>query len=59
VWHTAVPTQNGSSGKSLNWTDFAFGEPSVTLLPDQTALVAFWCIQPNGSGIGYVKVKFA
>jgi len=57
AWHAAVPTQSGSSGKSTSWTDFAFGEPSVTVLPDHTALVAFWCIQPNGSGIGYVKVK--
>jgi hypothetical protein len=57
AWNAEVATQNNSSGKSTNWTDFAFGEPSVTILPDNTALVAFWCIQPSGGGIGCVKVK--
>jgi hypothetical protein len=59
AWHAAVPTQSGSSGKSLNWTDFAFGEPSVTVLTDATVLVAFWCIQPTGSGIGYAKLRIS
>lgn len=59
VWDASIATQNASSGKSLNWTDFAFGEPSVTVLPDNTALVAFWCIQPTGSGIGFVKLKIS
>lgn len=59
VWHACKPTQNASSGKSSNWTDFGFGEPSVVLLPDNTALVAFWCIQPDGSGVRFVKVGFA
>ncbi len=57
VWRAALATQNASSGKSTNWTDFAFGEPSVTVLADQTILVAFWCIQPDGTGIGFVKLK--
>lgn len=57
VWHAAMPTQNQTSGKSINWVDFAFGEPSATLLPDGTVFVAFWCIQPQGSGIGCVRVK--
>ena len=59
VWDASIATQNSSSGKSLNWTDFAFGEPSVTVLPDDTVLVAFWCIQPDGSGIGFVKLKIS
>ena len=59
VWDAGIATQNASSGKSTNWTDFAFGEPSVTVLPDNTVLVAFWCIQPAGSGIGYVKLKIS
>jgi hypothetical protein len=59
VWCAAVATQNASSGKSTNWTDFAFGEPSVTVLPDQSVLVAFWCIQPDGTGIRYVKLKLS
>ncbi len=59
VWDAAIATQHSSSGKSTSWTDFAFGEPSVTVLPDNTALVAFWCIQPGGSGIGFVKLKIS
>ncbi|MCC6241129.1 MAG: exo-alpha-sialidase [Phycisphaerales bacterium] len=59
VWRATDATRNATSGKSTNWTDFAFGEPSVTVLPDQTALVAFWCIQPDGAGIRYVKVKLS
>lgn len=59
VWLAATATQNNSSGKSLNWTDFAFGEPSVTVLPDGGIIAAFWCIQPSGSGIGFVKLKIA
>ena len=59
VGRAAVATQNASSGKSTNWTDFAFGEPSVTVLPDHTALVAFWCIQPDGAGIRYVKLRLS
>ena len=59
AWDASIATQNASSGKSTNWTDFAFGEPSVTVLPDNTALVAFWCIQPGGSGIGFLKLKIS
>lgn len=59
VWDAENATQNASSGKSLNWIDFAFGEPSVVVLPDETLLVTFWCIQPSGSGIGYVKLKIS
>ena len=59
VWDATLATQHSSSGKSTNWTDFAFGEPSVTVLADNTAFVAFWCIQPTGSGIGFVKLKIS
>jgi len=59
VWEAVIATQHASSGKSSSWTDFAFGEPSVTVLPDNTAFVAYWCIQPTGTGIGYVKVKIS
>lgn len=57
VWSAARPSQNNSSGKSTEWTDFAFGEPGVTALPNNQALVLYWCIQPDGAGIGYVKVQ--
>lgn len=57
VWQPETPTQGDSSGKFEEWTDFAFGEPSVTVLPDESVLVAFWCIQPSGRGIRFVKLK--
>jgi hypothetical protein len=59
VWHANIPTRRGSSGKSSNWTDFAFGEPAVTVLPDGTLLVVFWCNQPDGSGIRFVKLALS
>ena len=58
VWRAAKPTVSDSSAAHSNWTDFAFGEPSVTLLPDGHLLVALWCIQPDGRGIRYVKARW-
>ena len=57
VWRAAKPTVAGCSTAHSSWTDFAFGEPSVTLLPDGHLLVALWCIQPDGRGIRYVKLR--
>ena len=57
VWRAESPTQTGTSGEHMEWTDFAFGEPSVVDLSDQTLLVTFWCVQPSGRGVGYVKLR--
>lgn len=57
VWRAAMATQATGNAAHSNWTDFAFGEPSVTLLPDGALLVALWCIQPEGQGIRYVKLR--
>jgi hypothetical protein len=57
AWRAAVATQHDSSTQHAGWTDFAFGEPSVTLLPDGALLLVLWCIQPDGSGIRYVKLS--
>jgi len=57
VWLAETSTQTGTSGEHMEWTDFAFGEPSVVVLSDQTLLVTFWCVQPSGRGIGYVKLR--
>jgi hypothetical protein len=57
VWRAETRTQSGSSSEHTEWEDFAFGEPSVTPLPDGTLLVTLWCIQPSGRGIRYVKLK--
>lgn len=63
VWQAQTTTRSQSSGDLTEWSDFSFGEPCVTRLPDSpgvdgsTWLVALWCIQPSGSGIRYVKLK--
>jgi hypothetical protein len=56
VWKAETPTQNESPGLHDQWCDFSFGEPAVLVLPDGNLLVVFWCIQPDGQGIRYVKL---
>jgi hypothetical protein len=56
VWRAERATQHGSSAEHLEWEDFAFGEPSIILLPDGSVLVALWCLQPSGQGIRCVKL---
>jgi hypothetical protein len=57
AWRAKTATQRGSSADHSGWTDFSFGEPSLTLLPDGTWILLFWCIQPDGAGIRYVKLR--
>jgi hypothetical protein len=57
VWRAQTRTQNQTTGAHDQWVDFAFGEPSVTVLPDRTLLVTLWCIQPTGQGIRYLKLR--
>ena len=57
IWRAETPTQGKTSGEHSSWTDFAFGAPSVVVLPDGMWLVTLWCIQPSGSGVRYVKVQ--
>ena len=58
VWKSETITKSGTtSGGHSEWTDFSFGEPSVTVLPDHTLLVFLWCSHPSGSGVRYVKLK--
>jgi len=57
VWQADTATQHGSEVEHRGWQDFAFGEPSVTLLPDGTLLLVFWCVQPHGRGIAYMKLR--
>lgn len=56
IWQAERAIQSRSSGKHSQWRDFAFGEPSVTLLSN-TLLAMFWCIQPSGRGIRWFKLK--
>jgi hypothetical protein len=57
VWAASAATQHHTSGEHAEWTDFAFGEPSVALLPDGDLLLVFWCVAAAGSGIRYVKLR--
>lgn len=57
IWNPAIVMRNGASAEFNNWTSYSFGEPAVTVLPDKSVFVAFWCIQPSGSGIGYVRLR--
>jgi hypothetical protein len=57
VWKAPTATRSKSSGDLREWSDFSFGEPSITPLSDDTWLVALWCVQPTGTGIRYVKLK--
>jgi hypothetical protein len=54
VWE--APPQSASAGHA-DWVQFAFGEPSATLLSDGTILVAFWCTENDIGGIRNVKLK--
>lgn len=57
IWSPKKVTQNGGTAEFNNWTNYSFGEPAVTVLPDKTVLVVFWCIQPEDRGIGYVRLR--
>jgi hypothetical protein len=57
VWRPERGTQHDSSGTHDDWEDFAFGEASVLMLSQDTVLVTFWCVQPSGQGIAYVKLQ--
>lgn len=57
IWSAQTRTQGGTSGGHSEWTDFSFGEPSVTPLPDGTLFATLWCIQPSGQGIRHVHLR--
>lgn len=56
VWAAEIATKSGTSGDFSQWTDFAFGEPSVTVLPDDSLLVTLWYRQNGVNGIRYVRL---
>ena len=57
IWRAQTGTRSNLEGTHSEWTDFSFGEPSITILPDNTLLAVLWCIQPAGRGIYYVKLR--
>jgi len=56
VWEASTGTRSGTSGNFSQWTDFSFGEPSVSVLPDDSLLVTFWYRQDGMKGIRYVRL---
>lgn len=56
VWEAQTATKGNSSGDFGQWTDFSFGEPSVTVLPDNSLLVTLWYQQDDVKGIRYVRL---
>ncbi len=56
VWEAETATKTGDSTDFGQWTDFSFGEPSVTVLPDNTLLVTLWYQQDDVKGIRYVHL---
>ena len=56
VWKAEDVTKGGTSGDFSQWTDFAFGEPHVNLMPDGTLLVVLWYQQDDKKGIRYVRL---
>jgi len=57
VWRAEKAAQKGTSGDFSNWEDFAFGEPSVTPLPDGTLFGHPLVRAAFRQGIRYVKLK--
>ena len=55
LWKAPAPGKSGHA----EWTNFGFGEPSVTFLPDGTFLAVLWCLGDDGRGIRYVKGKMS
>ncbi|MBE6587098.1 MAG: exo-alpha-sialidase [Ruminococcaceae bacterium] len=57
VWEAETATKTGDSTDFGQWTDFSFGEPSVTVLPDNTLLVTLWYQKGDVAGIRYVQLE--
>ena len=56
IWQADSATRNGTDGEFGNWTDFAFGEPHVSILPDGTLLATLWYESGDTKGVRYVKL---
>jgi len=57
VWKTSSTMINNKNADFENFTDYAFGEPQVTILRDGSLFLVFWFDQPHGTGIHYVKLQ--
>lgn len=57
IWAAAKASVTPGMTNAGDWTNFAFGEPSTLVLPDNDILVTLWAAQPAGCGIAYVKLR--
>lgn len=57
VYMAERPSIKESATTHSDWTSFTFGEPQITILPDKTLLVVFWCIEPKKAGIRYIRLN--
>lgn len=57
VWRAEIAARTADATDHKTWTDFAFGEPSVAILPHGDLLLVLWAAQPSGSGIPYVRLR--
>jgi hypothetical protein len=56
VWEAAAAGPARCHGQ---WTEFTFGEPSATLLEDETILITFWTLDQGVGNIRYVKLRLS
>lgn len=57
VWKATRASKIQGKVNHDTWTDFAFGEPSVLVLPSNEILVTLWSAQRSGADIVYVKLR--
>ncbi len=57
IWLAAETNQSDGETAFEDWTDYAFGEPALTVMPDGTLLAVLWCAQPEFRGIRCVRVR--
>lgn len=57
IFTAKTATQSGRAAEGNEWLDFRFGEPSITIMPDNIVLVAYWCIEPEFQGIRYIRLR--
>ena len=56
IFSAETATQSGQVAEDNEWLDFSFGEPSITIMPDGTLFLSYWCIEPEFQGIKYIRL---
>ena len=56
AWVAQRATHTEGDAGHDSWRDFAFGEPSILVLPDGDIYLTLWCAQPSGRGIRFVRL---